>query len=75
MPPLMRRMVARAHAEARLTALSIWRGALGIYNSDDLTFASSIAYYALLSLLPFLLLAFSILARSSIEKGSFLKKS
>ena len=62
MPPLMRRMVARAHAETRLTALSIWRGALGIYNSDDLTFASSIAYYALLSLLPFLLLAFSILA-------------
>jgi membrane protein len=55
-------MVARAHAEVRLTALSLWRGALGIYSSDDLTFASSIAYYALLSLLPFLLLAFSILA-------------
>jgi membrane protein len=62
MPPLLRRMVARAHAEVRLTALSIWRGALGIYNSDDLTFASSIAYYALLSLFPFFLLAFSILA-------------
>lgn len=34
----------------------------GIYNSEDLTFASSIAYYALLSLFPFFLLAFSILA-------------
>jgi YihY family inner membrane protein len=57
-----RRVVARARAEARLTGLAIWRGALGIYNSDDLTFASSIAYYALLSLFPFFLLAFSLLA-------------
>lgn len=57
-----RRLVARARAEIRLTGLAIWRGALGIYNSDDLTFASSIAYYAPLSLFPFLLLAFSLLA-------------
>jgi len=35
---------------------------MGLYNSDDLTFASSIAYYALLSLFPFFLLAFSVLA-------------
>ena len=41
--------------------LAIWRGVIGVYNSDDLTFASSIAYYALLSLFPFFLLAFSIL--------------
>ena len=76
MPPLLRRMVARAHAEGRLTALSIWRGALGIYNSDDLTFASSIAYYALLSLFPFLLLAFSILASvagTETERAEILK--
>lgn len=57
-----RRLAARARAELRLTGLAIWRGALGIYNSDDLTFASSIAYYALLSLFPFFLLAFSLLA-------------
>lgn len=57
-----RRVVARARAELRLTGLAIWRGALGIYNSNDLTFASSIAYYALLSLFPFLLLVFSVLA-------------
>ncbi|HVL66989.1 MAG TPA: YihY/virulence factor BrkB family protein, partial [Vicinamibacterales bacterium] len=43
------------------TALAIWRGGTGIYNSDDLTFAASIAYYSLLSLFPFFLLAFSIL--------------
>jgi membrane protein len=41
--------------------LAIWRGVTGVYNSDDLTFASSIAYYALLSLFPFFLLAFSII--------------
>ena len=39
--------------EIRLTLLAIWRGVVGVYNSDDLTFASSIAYYALLSLFPF----------------------
>jgi membrane protein len=56
------RLVLRARAEIRLTALAIWRGVTGLYNSDDLTFAASIAYYSLLSLFPFFLLAFSILA-------------
>ena len=58
---LARRMLARFRREVRLTALAIWRGVTGVYNGDDLTFASSIAYYALLSLFPFLLLAFSFL--------------
>lgn len=58
-----RRALARIQAEIKLTGLAIWRGATGVYSSDDLTFASSIAYYALLSLFPFFLLAFSILAR------------
>jgi len=40
----------------------MWRGFISFYNSNDLTFASSIAYYSLLSLFPFLLLAFSIVA-------------
>jgi len=52
----------RTRVEIRLTALAIWRGLTGVYNSDDLTFASSIAYYSLLSLFPFFLLAFSIVA-------------
>jgi len=60
--PLLRRLAARIRAEARLTVLALWRGFMGLYNSDDLTFASSIAYYALLSLFPFFLLAFSVLA-------------
>src|SRR5262249_30808970 len=41
--------------------LAIWRGVVGVYRSDDLTFASSIAYYALLSLFPFFLLMLSVL--------------
>jgi membrane protein len=61
----VRRLVVRARVEVRLTGLAIWRGFTGLYNSDDLTFASSIAYYALLSLFPFFLLAFSILASAA----------
>jgi membrane protein len=49
-------------AELRLTGLALWRGVKGIYHGNDLTFASSIAYYSLLSLFPFFLLALSILA-------------
>jgi membrane protein len=60
--PWVRRAWTRASAEIRLTALAIWRGITGIYHSNDLTFASSIAYYALLSLFPFFLLALAILA-------------
>jgi len=58
----MRRALPRAEAEIRLTALAIWRGVTGIYSGNDLTFASSIAYYSLLSLFPFFLLVFAILA-------------
>jgi membrane protein len=56
-----RRAALRVYAEIRLTALAIWRGVVGVYSSYDLTFASSIAYYALLSLFPFFLLVLSIL--------------
>ena len=71
-----RRAARRLWAEVRLVSLSIWRGSLGIYNSNDLTFASSIAYYALLSLFPFFLLAFSILgsvAGTESERAEILK--
>ncbi len=67
--PFLRRALKRSLAEVRLTALAIWRGAVGFYNSDDLTFASSIAYYSLLSLFPFFLLAFAILATVTSADG------
>jgi membrane protein len=57
----VRRLALRILADMRLSGLAIWRGVQGVYKSDDLTFASSIAYYALLSLFPFFLLIFSIL--------------
>src|SRR6478672_4749024 len=73
--PWVRRAGTRAFAEIRLTALAIWRGVTGIYHSNDLTFASSIAYYALLSLFPFFLLALSILASvtgNDVDRASVL---
>jgi membrane protein len=60
--PFLDRTFVRLRGELRLTALAIWRGVTGVYNSDDLTFAASIAYYSLLSLFPFFLLLFSVVA-------------
>jgi membrane protein len=42
-------------------AVAAWQGFLGFYNSNDLTYASSIAFFALLSLFPLLLLSLSVL--------------
>jgi membrane protein len=53
----------RARELALMTGLSFWHGFIAFYNSDNLTYAASIAYYALLSLFPFLLLAFALLGR------------
>ena len=58
----MRRATARVWSEVRLFGLALGRGSKGIYLGNDLTFASSIAYYSLLSLFPFFLLALAILA-------------
>lgn len=57
----------RARAVLRLTGVSAWRGFLGFYNRDDLTYAASISYYALLSLFPFFLLALAILGRATAD--------
>ncbi len=52
-----------------LTGLSAWRGFLGFYNRDDLTHAASIAYYSLLSLFPFFLLALAILGGATADEA------
>ncbi len=57
----------RLGTELRYSGLSAWRGLVKLVNSHDLTFAASIAYYALLSLFPFLLLIISVL--SAITAG------
>ena len=45
----------------RITRLSAWRAVTQMYEADDLTYAASIAYYALLSLFPFALITVAIL--------------
>jgi membrane protein len=62
------RVIGRtARQIARLTGQSLWKGFLGFYSSDNLTYAASIAYYALLSLFPFFLLAFALLGRAAAD--------
>jgi membrane protein len=55
------RIVRRLRAELRLSGIAAWRGVVELVNSNDITHAASIAYYALLSFFPFLLLVFSML--------------
>ena len=58
---VLRTIGRHAREVARWTGLSFWRGFLCFIDSDDLTYAASIAYYALLSLFPVLLLGLAIL--------------
>jgi len=58
---LASRLLRRVRTELRLSGTAAWRGLLELLNSNDLTHAASIAYYALLSLFPFLLLIISLL--------------
>ena len=59
----------RARGVLLLTGLSAWRGFLGFYHGDDLTYAASISYYALLSLFPFFLLALAILGGATADEA------
>ena len=49
----------------RAVGLAAWRGMLRFFNSDNLTYASSISFYALLSLFPLFLLLFSLLGSAT----------
>ena len=64
---VLRAIGRRVSGIARLTGLSAWHGLIGFYHSDNLSYAASIAYYALLSLFPFLLLAFTLLGRAAAD--------
>jgi membrane protein len=48
--------------------VSLWRGFLGFYRSDNLTYAASIAYYALLSMFPCAMLGFAILGSVTADE-------
>jgi membrane protein len=53
----------------RLVGHALWRGFVEFYRSDDLTYAASVAYYALLSLFPAFLLAFSLLGQFAVDES------
>jgi len=55
---------------AILTGRSAWRAFVSFYQSDDLTYAASIAYYSLLSLFPFLMLVLAILGSVTTDQGA-----
>jgi membrane protein len=62
--------IARGVREAaQLTGASAWRGLVGFYESENLTYAASIAYYALLSLFPGFLLALSLLGNATADEA------
>ena len=50
--------------------VAAWRAVVRFANSDNLTYASSISYYALLSLFPFFLLIFSILGSVTADEDA-----
>lgn len=53
----------------RLIALAAWRGVNELYDSEGLTHAASIAYYALLSLFPIILLALFMLSEMTADNN------
>jgi membrane protein len=69
MPRSTVRALRRARAELRLSGHAAWRGLVELLNSSDLTHAAAIAYYALLSFFPFILLVISLLGSVTADEG------
>jgi membrane protein len=67
---LVLRALARVRRALRLAWRATGRGIIEFYQSNNLTFAASIAYYALLSLFPFVLVILSVLSRLALKAGS-----
>ena len=63
------RILRRVRTELRFSGTAAWRGLVELLNSNDLTHAASIAYYALLSLFPFLLLIISLLGSVTADES------
>jgi membrane protein len=66
----VRRHGLSLHKGVILMARAIWDGLVGVFMSDDLTHAAAIAYYALLSFLPFLMLSLSVLSYITADSGA-----
>jgi membrane protein len=63
------RILLRLRADLRFSGVAAWRGLVRLVNGNDLTHAAAIAYYTLLSLFPFLLLAISILGSITADEA------
>jgi membrane protein len=68
----MTSMRHRARELAMRCGVSAWQAFLNFYSSDNLTYAASMAYYALLSLFPLLMLTLAVLgwATGDVESRS-----
>jgi membrane protein len=53
-----------------LMARAIWGGVVDLYTSNDMMHAAAIAYYALLSFLPLLMLSLSVLGKLTADNGA-----
>jgi membrane protein len=62
------RILRRLRTELRLSGYAAWRGLVDLVNGNDLTHAASIAYYALLSFFPFILLVISLLGSVTADE-------
>jgi membrane protein len=70
-PPRLERLARRLSRSLTLGVQACGRGVIEFYRSENLTFAASIAYYALLSIFPFSLLILTVLGRVTVgENGS-----
>jgi membrane protein len=63
-------LASRFAGGVRLAARAAARGFVEFYRSENLTFASSIAYYSLLSLFPFILLVLSLVSSLALADGN-----
>jgi membrane protein len=59
----------RTRAFARLSGLAAWHGFIEYTRGDSLTYAASIAYYALLSLFPLFMLGLALLGHVTADVG------
>jgi len=69
------RLATRVRRVGVMFGRSAWHALVSFYDSDDVTFATSVAYYALLALFPFLLLVlsgFGIFAADEADRSAVL---
>lgn len=66
----LRRIGKRSRVEARLSGRAAWQAVVGLASGDDMMHAAAIAYYALLSLFPSLLLLMSVLGSMTADASA-----